>query len=260
MVSVYGYSHERRANTTVWLEMKKYFFTGMVVLLPLTITIVVVAFLINVLTDPFMDAVRGTLEGLGLQNWHLGFLKADTILLIISRVLILLFLFIATMIIGTLTRWFVIHTFINVFESILSRIPVVNMIYNLCKDVIQTILNSERSFKQVVLVPFPSQEMYTIGLVTREGISTPTSEAPLTAVFIPTTPNPTSGYLTMYRAEELIFLDMSIENALKYVISCGVLTSPFNQTAEESTAGGPLGEALSSALSNSSQTEEATHS
>jgi uncharacterized membrane protein len=96
--------------------------------------------------------------------------------------------------------------------------------------VIKTIFGTTtRSFKQVVLVPFPNKETYSLGLVTREEIPAfkGGEEKELIAVFVPTTPNPTSGFLMMFEAEDLVFLDMRVEDAFKYIISCGVIMSPF---------------------------------
>ena len=97
--------------------------------------------------------------------------------------------------------------------------------------------SSSNSFKQVVMVPFPGEKTYSIGLVTRENLpGLPKAQNPketLVAVFVPTTPNPTSGFLMMYKQSDLVYLDMKVEDAFKYVISCGVIATPFNEITKE---------------------------
>ena len=84
------------------------------------------------------------------------------------------------------------------------------------------------------MVPYPSQETKAIGLVTRDNIANPDgSPGSLVAVFIPTTPNPTSGFLILFKEENLIYLDMKVEEALKYVISCGVIPTPIHVLKKE---------------------------
>ena len=78
------------------------------------------------------------------------------------------------------------------------------------------------------MVPFPSKDTFAIGFVTQDQIPSPINPTEtLIAVFVPTTPNPTSGFLMMYKEEKLTYLDMKVEDALKYVVSCGVITTPL---------------------------------
>ncbi len=147
-----------------------------------------------------------------------------------SQMLILVILFFVTVSIGALARWFFIHYLIQLGEYVLENIPFINTIYKLSQDVIKTLFSSDsNSFKQVVMAPFPSEKTYSIGLVTQEHIAGFTSNPNqhYVGVFIPTTPNPTSGFLMMFRKEDLVYLDMSVETAMKYIISCGVINTPI---------------------------------
>jgi uncharacterized membrane protein len=122
------------------------------------------------------------------------------------------------------------------WERMLAKIPFINGVYKACRDIIQTLFaNKSNSFKQVVLVPFPSPGVFAIGLVTNENIAgiDASQEKSYVAVFVPTTPNPTSGFLMMFKEEQLIYLDMKVEEALKYVISCGVIATPLNPVTKE---------------------------
>ena len=215
--------------------MKKSFITGIVILLPLALTVLIVVFLINLLTDPFVDIVHSALRYYGLLNQGFLFLSARQVQMVASQALILLSLFIMTVFIGVIARWFFINYLIKMWDALLHRIPFIRSVYKTCQDVINTILTSDtKSFKQAVIVPFPTPDSHSIGLVTREhfeGIPTREGEK-FVAVFVPTTPNPTSGYLILYDEKELTYLDIRVEDALKYIISCGViLNKPFQMMA-----------------------------
>lgn len=216
--------------------MKKYFITGLIILLPLTFTAAVVMFIFNLLTDPFLEMVRAVFSHNGLFANGFFFLSADQLQSLVAKILILITLFLGTALLGLVTRWFFFHALLRFADRIMHTIPIVNSIYRVCQDIIKTIFTTEnKSFKQVVLAPFPTTDTRSIGLITQEemlGLQG-TSFANSVAVFVPTTPNPTSGFLMMYSKDDLIYLDMKVEDAFKYVISCGVITTDF--TAMKST-------------------------
>lgn len=209
--------------------MKRYFVTGLIILLPVALTLAIVIFLFNLLTEPFAGIVKVFLTHYGLLNNGFLFLSADQAQKIISQVIILIMLFFFTVGLGFLARWFFIHYVIRIWEYILQRIPFIGSLYKTCQDVIQTLFQSDGSaFKQVVLVPFPSLTSTTVGFVTHDNIlGIGEIGETLVAVFVPTTPNPTSGYLMIFKASELVYLDIKPEEALKYIISCGVIAPPF---------------------------------
>lgn len=203
--------------------MKKYFVTGLVILLPLALTLMIVSFIFNFLTEPFVGMVKGIFTQLGLFTHGFLFLSAEQTQIYVSKLLILLILFVVTILLGVFTRLVFMHYVILISDYILHRIPLVNTIYKTSQDVIKTIFTTEtRSFKQVVLVSFPNKETRCLGMITRDDLTSLGLEG-YVAVFIPTTPNPTSGYLLMVKKEDVKYLDMKIEDALKYVISCGVI-------------------------------------
>lgn len=216
--------------------MKRIFITGLVLLLPLTLTLIFVLFLFNLLTDPFAGAIREIFNYYGLFQKGFWFLSANELRQFISKVLILILLFLFTVLVGIVGRWFFVHYLIRVTENIFHQIPLINSVYNTSKDVIQTIFTSStKSFKQVVFVPFPNEHTYSLGLITRENLEgLEEVEFPQAiAVFVPTTPNPTSGFLMLFASEQIIYLDMHIEDALKYTISCGVVMAPFKAMSRE---------------------------
>ncbi|MDF2578158.1 MAG: hypothetical protein K0S74_1642 [Chlamydiales bacterium] len=207
--------------------IKKYFITGLIVLLPLTITIIVIKFVLSLLTNPFLEITRPLIERWNLNN-SFFFFSEEQMVLIISQMLILGFLFLVLVVLGMLTRWILMQYLLKLTDFIFLHIPVISSIYKTAQDVINTLFGSQaRAFKQVVLVPYPRNDTYVIGLITKD---TPHRAGDiigveLLSVFVPTTPNPTSGFLMLYRKEEVIYIDMSIEEAFKYIISCGVIHS-----------------------------------
>lgn len=217
--------------------MRKYFITGLILLLPLALTLVIVVFLVNLLTEPFVGAVQSFLDHYGLIDHDFLFLSARQLQYIVSQILILISLFFITVGLGFLARLFFFHYVIKAWDYMIHRIPIIRSVYKTCQDVIHTILKSDtKSFKQVVVVPFPGPESHSIGLVTREDLpGVPHQEGKkIIAVFVPTTPNPTSGYLVMYPEDSVAYVDMKVEEALKYIISCGViLKEPFKIISEE---------------------------
>lgn len=190
--------------------MKRYFVTGLIILLPLALTVAVLAFIFNFLTEPFVGIVESIMARYDLNSYmELG--RG------LSKVVILILLFFFTVSLGILTRWFLVTYFVDFWELIIRKIPFIGSVYRTFKDVVSTLFNADtKSFKQVVLVKFPNKDTSSIGFVTNENDERVT-------VFIPTAPNPTSGFTMMYDREDVVFLDMKVEEAFKYVISCGVI-------------------------------------
>jgi len=143
-------------------------------------------------------------------------------------------LFFFTAGLGLLARWFFFHYLVQFWEYIVHRIPLIRSVYKTCQDVINTLFEtSSNSFKKVVMVPFPSRDSLSIGFVTKEDLPPVKNTEPLIAIFVPTTPNPTSGFLMMFEPKDVTYLDMSVEDALKYIVSCGMIAAPMNFISKE---------------------------
>lgn len=216
---------------------KKHFITGLIILLPLALTVAIVLFIFNLLTDPFLGIIKAVFDHYNLFETGFLFFNATQFQNFIAKILILAILLAITIGLGVIARWFFFRSFIKFAEYIVKKIPLVSSIYRTCQEVIKTIFTSKnKSFKQVVVVQFPNPETYSIGLITSENLPglKNTSHEQAVAVFIPTTPNPTSGFLVMYKPEDIIYLDMTVEEAFKYVISCGVILPSFNVLNKES--------------------------
>lgn len=206
--------------------MKKHFITGLVILLPLAVTVVILGFLVDLLTAPFMGVTEAILEQFSIAKTGILFLTGAQVKYYGGKILVLLALFAFTVFLGIIGRWFFFHWLFRVGDFILHKIPLVNKVYKTSQEVIKTIFASNaQSFKKVVMVPFPLNKAFCIGLVssTAPKECKESANENLVSVFVPTTPNPTSGYLLMYREEDIIYLDMKVEDAIKLIISCGVI-------------------------------------
>ncbi|NNM43849.1 MAG: DUF502 domain-containing protein [Chlamydiae bacterium] len=207
--------------------MKKYFITGLIILLPIAVTVAVIVFLVNFLTEPFLGIASSILKEFNLLNHGFLFLSPEQVLRYTSKFLILITLFGATLLLGAITRWFFITTLLHLSDKILHKIPVVNTVYKTTQEIIKTLLVSDKnSFKQVVMVAFPRPDVYVIGLVAREApkICSDITGEEMISVLVPTTPNPTTGFLMMFKQKDLLYLDMKPEQAIKFIVSCGVIT------------------------------------
>jgi len=218
--------------------MKKHFITGLVILLPLTLTFFFVAFVFNLLTNPFVGLVQSIFHYFKLFESGFWIFTPEQIQEYASKICTVIFLISFTVLLGAVARWYFFHYLLSIWNYILHRIPFVNVVYKTCQDVIDTIFSSKtRSFKQVVLVPFPHPDSRSIGFVTADDLPNllPGSERTVT-VFIPTTPNPTSGFLVFFSEKDLNYLDMKVEDAFKYIISCGVLPTTLNVISKTEAA------------------------
>lgn len=213
--------------------MRKYFITGLIILLPVVVTVMVAIFLLNFLTQPFIGMVSGFLAHFNIINTGFLFLSPEQLLRYSSQCLILILLFCVTLVLGFITRSIFIHSLFKLGDKIIHKIPIVKTVYKTTQDIINTLFASDKnSFQQVVLVPFPREGVYVLGLVSRE--SPPTCSRAvnqeLISVLVPTTPNPTTGFLLMFKKSDLIYLDMRPEEAIKYIVSCGVIVPEDRST------------------------------
>lgn len=201
--------------------MKKYFITGLVTLLPVAVTIWVASFFVNFLTKPFMGIMTYLLSFVSF-----GPLETEQGIRLLSQLFILISLFAFTLCLGLVARRYFFHSLLRLGDRIFFKIPLVNKIYKTSKDIIQSLFASKgQSFRQVVLVTFPAPGCYCLGLIASDAPRTCTSAADeeLLSVFLPTTPNPTTGYLIMTPKREILYLSMKSEEAIKYIVSCGVI-------------------------------------
>ncbi len=195
--------------------MKKYFITGLLVLVPLFITVWVITSLVGM-----MDQSLFLLP----EHWRP---KAQLGLEIpgVGALLTLLIIFVT----GLIATNFFGKQLILLWEALLARVPVVKSIYASVKQVSDTLFSdSGNAFRRAVLVQFPRQGTWTIAFITGQpgGDVANHLQGDFVSVYVPTTPNPTGGYFLMMSRADVVELDMSVDEALKYIISMGVVAPP----------------------------------
>lgn len=211
------------------------FLTGLAIVLPTAVSIAVVIWLfrnVSNLTDTLLFFLPKEQthqdHGVGPVYWHWS---------LVSLLLAGLF----TSLIGRLTRYYFGKKMIELLDFLMLRVPLLNKIYGTVKQVNEAFSPSKHSsFKKVVLLEFPRRGMFAIGFVTGEQDPPKGRESlgRLTSVFVPTTPNPTGGFLLLVPENELTKLDMSVADGIKYIISLGAI-SPDGPTAKPPIAQSP---------------------
>ncbi len=193
-------------------HIRRYFISGLLVWLPICITLVVINFIFSILSKSLL-----LLPPPYQPDVLLGFHVPGIGVIITLAVIFLTGLFVAN---------YLGRRFVALGEAMMSRIPLVRSIYTGVKQVTQTLFTpGGQSFRKVLLVEFPKEGVWSIAFQTgvlEKGINS-TSTEPMICYFIPTTPNPTSGFLMMAPKSKVIELDMSVDQALKFVISLGVV-------------------------------------
>ena len=215
-------------------SIKKDLIAGLIILLPIAVAVALLGFLIDLFTHPFVDFVSSLLIRFNITPQGFLFFSSEQIIRYTSKLLILICLFFIIVLLGILTRWFVLRSALSFVDTLLRKIPVINTIYKASQEIIKTVFKTDQtSFKQVVMVPFPHEGIYALGLVSREAPETYNRlvGSKMVSVLVPTTPNPTSGFLLMYDQKDLIYLDMKPEAAIKYILSCGVLNPESGKSA-----------------------------
>ncbi len=151
----------------------------------------------------------------------------------------LLIVIVALIGIGAVTTGFVGRAFLRAGERVLARMPVVRGIYSALKQIFETVLaQKSQAFREVVLIEYPRRGSWALGFATgtTKGEVQSTIDEEVVNIFLPTTPNPTSGYLLFLPRSEVTFLSMTIEEGIKMVISGGVVTPPDTRSEEEKQA------------------------
>jgi uncharacterized membrane protein len=202
--------------------MKKHFLTGLILLLPFALTVFIVQLIVDILTSPFENLVVALLKHYDIFDQPLLIFSGEQVVQFSSKILILCAIFGITVAIGFFAKKVFVKTILVYSDLLLHRIPFYNKLYKATQDVVRTFLSPKgQSFSQVVLIPFPYASTHSIGLTTvAPGAKT---GADLVSIYIPAAPNPTFGLVIVYKYEELIFIDMKVDEALKYIVSCGIM-------------------------------------
>jgi len=196
----------KRKSISIFAKLRNYFITGIVVLVPIGITLYLTKFFISVSSRLIPAEIN--------PNNYLP-------ILIPGLEIILAIIFIT--LIGYLSLSFIGKKILQLFNDLLKKIPILRTIYSAIGQMAETLAPRRKSKKSVVLVEYPRKGSWAVGFATKDNkgeISKKTNEK-LVNVFVPTTPNPTSGFLLMFPKKDLIYLDMNFEEASKFIVSAG---------------------------------------
>ena len=196
----------KEKKRSFFARFRNYFIAGVVVLIPIGITIYLTLFLMSISSKIIPKEIN--------PNHYLPY---D-----VPGVEILISIFLITLI-GWLSLSFLGKKLLNLFNNILQKIPILRTIYSAIGQMTETFTKTDKGKKNVVLVEYPRKGSWAVGFATKENsgeISVKTNKK-LINVFVPTTPNPTSGFLLMFPKEDVIYLDLSFEEASKFIVSAG---------------------------------------
>ena len=197
---------EKRKKRSIFSRLRNYFFAGAVVLVPIGITLYLSFFIIKVSTKLIPKELN--------PNSYLNFE--------IPGIEIIIAIFLITFI-GWLSLSFLGKKIFELINRILKKVPILRTIYSAINQMTESLTKSDNKQKSVVLLEYPKKDVWAVGFATKEnkGIINDKIGNELINVFVPTTPNPTSGFLLMVPKKNLIFLDISFEQASKFIVSAG---------------------------------------
>jgi len=195
-----------KKRRSIFAKFRNYFMAGVVVLIPLGITVYLTVFVVEISSLLLPKELN--------PNHYLGF-DILGIEILISILLITL--------IGWLSLSFLGKRLLDLFNSILKKIPILRTIYSAIGQMTETFTKSEKNKNNVVLVEYPRKGSWAVGFATKKNSGEITNKLGknLINVFVPTTPNPTSGFLLMFPEEDIVYLDMNFEQASKFIVSAG---------------------------------------
>ena len=197
---------KKNMKKSIFTRIRNNFIAGIVVLIPIGITLYLTLFIIRISGNLIPKEIN--------PNNYLPFN--------IPGVEILIALFLITFI-GWLSLSFIGKKFFDIFNNFLKKIPILRTIYSAIGQMTETFTKTDNSEKSVVLLEYPRKGIWVVGFATKEnkGIIEKKVNEELVNVFVPTTPNPTSGFLLMLPKKDLIYLDVSFEQASKFIVSAG---------------------------------------
>jgi uncharacterized membrane protein len=220
-------------SPTLGQRLQRLFLTGLLTLLPLWLTWIVVKFLFVLLGDLSKPLIGPSLQGIAARSPQaLGWLGDPWVQNAIALVATVL----AILLVGWLARRVIGQRLLGWFEALVARIPLASTIYGSARKLLDILQTKPDGTQRVVLVDFPHAEMKSIGFVTRV-IREQGTGRELAAVYVPTTPNPTSGYLEIVPVEKMTPTDWTVDQAMSFIISGGAVAPdsiPFTPPVRES--------------------------
>ena len=206
-------------------NLRKTFFTGLVLCLPLALTVYIVKFLVDMLAAPARDILVLPVIRIFMTKENVArILDNDGLHLVITLVSALLAV-VVILAVGMVTRHFLGRVVFDAFEGLLERVPMVNKVYNAVKQMVDTFGSKADTFKEVVIVEYPRAGCRSVGFVANRSRvrqwCPDCEDVKLVHVFVPTAPNPTAGFILLLPESEVTLTDMSVAEGMKFIVSCG---------------------------------------
>ncbi|MBN1353063.1 MAG: DUF502 domain-containing protein [Candidatus Omnitrophica bacterium] len=204
----------------MFARLRNNFITGVAIIFPVVITIIIIRYILNLVNSYVLSPFSATLR----EN---PYLTEHSIY--IAKILIFVAVIFLITAIGWAANIIFIRKMFSFGEKLFVRVPMIGKIYSVTKEIGSAFLGQGKSFfKKVVLIEYPRKGIYSIGFTTGEGKKEIKNMAgmELVSVFVPTTPNPTSGVFLLVPKGDIIFMDMTVEQGLKIVVSSGTITPP----------------------------------
>ncbi len=207
--------------------MKKTLLAGLSVLLPIALTFLLFIFLIDFLTAPFLDLIQDSAKRFAYNNFSK--IPLDLVVFF-TRLFILFVLVLLTCFIGFVGRKFFFRSLIELTQNMFAKIPFLRSVFKVTTEITKALFHKDnqqdQAFKKPALVPFPSRKSSCVGFVSGSIPKVCEEKIPgLVPVFVPTSPHPISGYMMMVPKKEALDMDMTNEEAVKFTVSCGMITS-----------------------------------
>ena len=196
----------KKKKKSIALRLRNYFVTGVIVLIPIGFTLYLSKFLLSISAKVIPTSMN--------PNNYLPF-EIPGIEILVTLIFIT--------VVGGLSLSFLGKKFLQILDDLFKKIPILRTIYSAILQMTETLTKKDGNKKSVVLVQYPRKDTWAVGFATKEnkGEIVNKTKRNLINVFVPTTPNPTSGFLLMFPKEDVIYLDMSFEEASKFIVSAG---------------------------------------
>lgn len=206
--------------------------TGLIILLPTVLTLVILSFFLNLFTSPFLGLMSSLLSRLplNLPTPLITFLARISIIVLFAALIVLL---------GFLGRLFVFKQFLKAANKLLSKIPLLRGVYNTVQNITDAVFSEEKkAFKEAVRIPFPHNNSYTVGFVSGEVPEECRQKLPVETepVFVPAAPYPITGFMLFVPKEKIKPVDFTKEETVQFIISCGAVVPSNGKPSVEASS------------------------
>lgn len=199
--------------------MKRYWLTGLIILVPILITFWIIHWVFDLLTHPFIGMIKEAMDHFGIAS------EIHPFFVFFARILVLVIVFCAIFLLGVVGQKLFLKWLFSSAEKLFLKIPIVKTIYKISVQIVKPFLSpNAKPFKKTVAVKFPTEKSLALGFLTGDvplSVQKAINEPTCKTVFLPTAPHPISGFLIMVKESEIKDIDISTEDVFKILLSCG---------------------------------------